>query len=161
VLAAAVGDTLAGGIAAKRRVRTAATAALAPPAAKPEQQAPGAVPEAIAAASVDPAPVADPDAASPGTDRSDAATVCTNLCSLQMVELCNNDRSLWSQHGSRWEDTRCGVRREEPFLTDCYRMQWLSGTYERACVQPCEDSPESRLRLVTMLRRSGCIRSAG
>src|SRR5262249_52386244 len=51
---------------------------------------------------------------------------CAALCDLHMVDLCNNDRTLWSRHGSRWENTRCGVRRSEGFLEDCYRMQWLS-----------------------------------
>ena len=167
VLAAAVGDAFAGGTAAKRRVRAAATAALAPPAAKPGEPAPVAAPvDPITPSPVEPAPLADAADAPPATEASDAdaadsAMMCTNLCSLQMIELCNNDRSLWSQNGSRWEDTRCGLRRGESFLADCYRMQWLSGTYERACVQPCEESHQSRLRLVTMLRRSGCIRSAG
>jgi hypothetical protein len=76
-----------------------------------------------------------------------------------MIELCNNDRSLWNQNGFRWENTRCGQRRDEAFLATCYRMQWLSGTYERACVTPCEESDDGRTRLVTLLRRAGCMRS--
>jgi hypothetical protein len=77
-----------------------------------------------------------------------------------MVELCNNDRTLWSQHGSRWESTRCGLRRSETFLEDCYRMQWLSGTYEQSCIRPCEESADGRTRLLAVLRRSGCLRRA-
>jgi len=78
-----------------------------------------------------------------------------------MVELCNNDRMLWTQNGARWENTRCGVRRSETFLENCYRMQWLSGTYERSCLQPCERRAEGRERLLAMLRRSGCVRVDG
>jgi hypothetical protein len=84
---------------------------------------------------------------------------CSTLCSLHMVELCNGDRTLWSQHGTRWEASRCGVRRPEAFLAECYRMQWLSGTYEHACVQPCEDGSGGRLRLEAMLRHAGCLRA--
>ena len=63
--------------------------------------------------------------------------------------------------GSRGDNTRCGVRRNEEFLAACYRMQWLSGTYEQSCVQPCESGEDGRVRLMAMLRRSGCIRSDG
>jgi hypothetical protein len=38
-------------------------------------------------------------------------------------------------------------------------MQWLSGTYERACVKPCEEASDGRLRLEAMLRRAGCLRT--
>jgi hypothetical protein len=76
-----------------------------------------------------------------------------------MVELCNNDRTLWAQNGSHWENTRCGLRRNEAFLEDCYRMQWLSGTYEQSCIRPCEQNADGRMRLVAMLRRSGCLRT--
>ena len=62
---------------------------------------------------------------------------------------------------TRFETTRCGTRRSEAFLEDCYRMQWLSGSYEQSCIQPCENSPEGRTRLVSMLRRSGCLRTGG
>jgi hypothetical protein len=78
---------------------------------------------------------------------------------MHMVELCNNDRALWTQNGARWENTRCGVRRSEEFLAACYRMQWLSGTYEQSCMQPCETGDDGRTRLLAMLRRSGCVRS--
>jgi hypothetical protein len=76
-----------------------------------------------------------------------------------MVELCNNDRALWTQHGSRYENTRCGLRRSEAFLEDCYRMQWLSGTYEQSCVRPCQENADGRSRLLAVLRRSGCLRA--
>jgi hypothetical protein len=160
VVGTAVADAFAGDEAAKRRVRTAATGALGPIAKREEPSVPtelAAAPPAETAAA-DPAP-ADP-APAPVPDTPEPALSCPSLCTLHMVELCNNDRTLWSQHGSRWESSRCGVRRSETFLEDCYRMQWLSGTYEQSCIRPCEESAEGRTRLVAMLRRSGCLRNA-
>jgi hypothetical protein len=76
-----------------------------------------------------------------------------------MVELCNNDHALWTQNGTTWESTRCGTRRAESFLESCYRTHWLDGTYERACLQPCEGSSEGRDRLLQLLQRAGCLRA--
>jgi len=103
---------------------------------------------------VEPSPGATPEPAVPATDPSYS---CSTLCTLHMVELCNNDRTLWTQHGTRFESTRCGSRRSEVFLEECYRMQWLSGTYQESCIKPCEETAEGRPRLLAMLRRSGCL----
>lgn len=154
VLATAVAETFLDDVAAKRRIRAAATGVLAgatrheEPSAEPTEAAATAVP-AVELPADAPAKPADP------------AYSCTQLCTLHMVELCNNDRTLWTQHGSRWETTRCGVRRSETFLEECYRMQWLSGAYEQSCIRPCEETAEGRTRLLTVLRRSGCLRSGG
>ncbi len=139
-LAYAVSDSPALGTDARRRIETAALAAMRRPVVAEERK--------------ETAEVAEPaDAAAPAPGYS-----CSKLCSLHMVELCNGNRTLWSRHGSRWESTRCGERRPEPFLEECYRMQWQSGTYERACVRPCEETPEGHARLQGMLQHSGCLR---
>jgi hypothetical protein len=83
---------------------------------------------------------------------------CRSLCSLHMVEICNNDRALWSSNRSTWEATACGRKRDEAFLQDCYRQQWLNGAFESACVVPCEGSPEGRNRLISILQDAGCSR---
>jgi len=83
---------------------------------------------------------------------------CSTLCGMHMVELCNDDTSLWITHRARWEATPCGTRRSEPFLADCYREQWESGTFQDACVAPCEATAEGRERLEDILRRDGCLR---
>jgi hypothetical protein len=156
VLATAVADAFLDDTAARRRIRAAAASALAASSAKrdtvsaPSPDIATAVPDAESS----PVPGGDPPPSPP-----EPAYTCTQLCSLHMVEICNNDRTLWSQHGSRWESTRCGVRRNEAFLSDCYRMQWLSGTYEQSCLHPCEQTVEGRTRLTAMLRRSGCLRA--
>ena len=153
VLGSAVADTFLDDRAAKRRIRAAALNALAPP-TSPASAPPvetTTTPSDIATPEVTPEPATTPE----------PAYSCTTLCTLHMVELCNNDRSLWTRNGARWENTRCGLRRSESFLENCYRMQWLSGTYEQSCVQPCERADDGRTRLMTMLRRSGCIRSDG
>jgi hypothetical protein len=157
VLGAAVADTFLADGAAKRRIRAAATGALGS-AGKPDEQAPPAATDAPPTEMASGGPEPAPD---PAPTTTEPAYTCTTLCTLQMIELCNNDRTLWSQHGSHWETTRCGLRRNEAFLEDCYRMQWLSGTYEASCIRPCEQSAEGRTRLVAMLRRSGCLRSSG
>jgi hypothetical protein len=155
VLATAVANTFLDD-AAKRRIRAAATGALGPT-AKREEPAPAPTEIAEAPLASDPPP---PDTnPAPTPDNPEPAYSCPSLCTLHMVELCNNDRTLWSQHGSRWENSRCGLRRTEAFLEDCYRMQWLSGTYEQSCIRPCEENPEGRTRLMAMLRRSGCLRT--
>ena len=159
VLGTAVAETFLDD-AAKRRIRAAANGALGPTAKR--EETPPAIDVAVAPVAVPP-PDADPaptdPAPAPAPNTPEPAYSCPSLCTLHMVELCNNDRTLWNQHGSRWESTRCGVRRSEAFLEECYRMQWLSGTYEQSCIRPCEESPDGRTRLVSMLRRSGCLRS--
>jgi hypothetical protein len=87
----------------------------------------------------------------------DGPLACSDLCGMHMVELCNNDRALWIEHRTRWEATPCGTRRNDPFLEECYRQQWLSGIFEVSCVTPCETSAEGRERLESMLRRAGCL----
>jgi len=82
---------------------------------------------------------------------------CSALCSMHMIELCNNDRALWIEHRVLWEATPCGTRRQDAFLEDCYRQQWQSGTFDDACVAPCETTPEGRERLESILRRAGCL----
>ena len=82
---------------------------------------------------------------------------CSALCSMHMIELCNNDRALWIEHRARWEATPCGTRRHDAFLEACYRQQWQSGTFDDACVAPCETTPEGRERLESILRRAGCL----
>jgi hypothetical protein len=159
VLGTAVADTFIADDAAKRRIRAAATGALGPSAKRDDPTATeiAAAPAPVAPTADDPAP---PDPAPvPAPSTSEPTYSCPSLCTLHMVELCNNDRTLWSQHGSRWESSRCGARRAEAFLEDCYRMQWLSGTYEQSCIRPCEESAEGHTRLVAMLRRSGCLRT--
>ena len=155
VLAVAVADTFLDDGAPRRRIRAAALGVLGqstPRAGTPPAETATATPD------VAPAPDPVPDTSSTTTE---SGYSCTSLCTLHMVELCNNDRMLWTQNGARWENTRCGVRRSETFLENCYRMQWLSGTYERSCVQPCERRTEGRERLMALLRQSGCIRADG
>jgi hypothetical protein len=157
VLGTAVADTFLDD-APKRRIRAAATGALGPTAKREESATPPPSTEIAAEPpAVEPLPP-DPEP-SPAPTASEPTYSCPSLCTLHMVELCNNDRTLWSEHGSRFESTRCGLRRTEGFLEDCYRMQWLSGTYEQSCIRPCEETPEGRTRLVAMLRRSGCLRT--
>jgi hypothetical protein len=82
---------------------------------------------------------------------------CSELCAMHMVELCNNDRALWIENRARWEATPCGTRRTDAFLEECYRQQWQSGTFEEACVTPCETTPEGRDNLQSILRQAGCL----
>jgi len=83
---------------------------------------------------------------------------CSTLCGMHMIELCNRDRILWDSHGRRWEPTACGTMREEAFLKECYRQQWLSGAFHDACVVPCESQAEGRDRLLNLLQGAGCLR---
>jgi len=153
VLGATIAATFLDG-ALERRLRTAAVTALGPVRA-PEPM------ETVDAAPIPaPEPVPEP-APEVATKPADPTYSCATLCTMHMVELCNNDRALWSQNGARWENTRCGVRRNEEFLAECYRMQWLSGTYQQSCMAPCETGDDGRTRLLAMLRRSGCIRTDG
>jgi hypothetical protein len=153
VLATAVADVWLDG-AERRRIRKAAIGALQPASAARDEPTAPVDPDTAAAGPDSPTALDAP----PAGTANPVEPTCAALCGLQMVQLCNNDRALWSRHGSRWEATRCGTRRDENFLTDCYRMQWLSGTYDRACIRPCEDAADGRARLVTVLRRAGCLR---
>jgi len=78
------------------------------------------------------------------------------LCGIHMVELCNGEKTLWISNNTKWQPTSCGTRRDEPFLQDCYRRQWLSGTFRDACVRPCESNVEDRDNLVKLLQTAGC-----
>src|SRR5207237_8837680 len=69
---------------------------------------------------------------------------CSTLCGMHMIELCNRDKVLWDSHGRRWEPTACGTMREEAFLKECYRQQWLGGAFHDACVVPCEGEDGGR-----------------
>ena len=83
---------------------------------------------------------------------------CSTLCGMHMIELCNRDKVLWDSHGRRWEPTACGTMREEAFLKECYRQQWLGGAFHDACVVPCESEEEGRNRLLNLLQGAGCLR---
>lgn len=99
-------------------------------------------------------------APSEGSEAPPVAAVvvsCATLCEMHMIEICNSDKVLWSAHRARWEPTACGTRREETFLTQCYREQWETGTFETSCVQPCEASDAGRTRLMAILQEAGCV----
>ena len=153
-LAYAVATTLVTDPGAQRKLASAAGSAM-------HRTATSQKPEQVADAAPTPVDImpSGPEPDEPAPTDTTPAYSCSTLCSLHMVELCNGDRTLWSQHGTRWESSRCGVRRPESFLAECYRMQWLSGTYERSCVKPCEEVPDGKLRLEAMLRRAGCLRA--
>jgi hypothetical protein len=85
-----------------------------------------------------------------------AQTSCTTLCEMHMVEVCNNDRELWHEHQRSWESTPCGKKRADEFLQACYLHQWLSGTFQGACVAPCDEDPGGRAKLRHILQQSGC-----
>ena len=110
---------------------------------------------AVARDAVVPGP-AEETATSEAAPPSNEEPSCQALCSVHMIELCNNDMQLWIEHRVRWEATPCGTRRPDPFLEECYRHQWQSGTFDDACVKPCEATPEARARLQSILRRAGC-----
>jgi hypothetical protein len=136
-----LGDAKAG-----RSVRQKALAALGrgvpPPKAAPVASDP------------EPAPEATVKAAPP-----EGRFSCEALCGIHMVEVCNKDRTLWTQHLVAWERTGCGTRRTEPFLVECYRRQRISGTFHDACVAPCERSATGRAALLQMLQGAGCLRA--
>jgi hypothetical protein len=114
--------------------------------------------DAIAAA---PAPSENSDDAPAPAPAPEPVVSCATLCEMHMVEICNSDKVLWSAHRARWEPTPCGTRREEPFLTQCYREQWDTGTFETSCVQPCEASDAGRTRLMALLQEAGCVAGPG
>lgn len=107
-----------------------------------------------------PAPAAAPVAiATPGaTPGVEPGPTCQALCELHMVELCNNDRELWTLHHAEWQATPCGQRRLEPFLRECYQRQWLMGTLQEACIAPCRRADDGRARLLHLLQAEGCMR---
>jgi hypothetical protein len=152
LLALAVEDAFVRDDPAKRKVHAAAVAAIrerTTPPKKAKQAKVEATPPTVEPSA---------DVATEPTAKSPQLS-CRKLCELHMVELCNNDRGLWIQNRTNWEGTRCGTRRAEPFLESCYRMHWLDGTYEHACMQPCEGSDEGRDRLLLLLQRAGCLRA--
>jgi hypothetical protein len=110
-----------------------------------EQEPPSAAPEAPPAAPPSPEPPAP------------TSYSCATLCELHMVELCNRDTVLWNSHRKKWEPTRCGTRRDEPFLTECYQQQWATGAFHNSCVVPCEATSEGRERLRHLLQGAGCL----
>ena len=132
---------------AARPVTTSALAAMRTPptrrTARTPTPTPAPEPAAVPAETAEPA---EPPAPS-----------CDALCRMHMVELCNQDRALWDSHRRRWEPTPCGAMRDETFLKDCYRQQWLSGAFHDACVVPCE-SGEGRARLLDILHDGGCLK---
>jgi hypothetical protein len=131
----------------RRGVRTTALAALRR----------GGGRQASKPAIVDDAPAVSPDApAADAAPPGDERWSCRNLCTMHMVEICNQDKALWDAHGRRWEPTACGSMREEEFLRTCYRQQWLSGAYHDACLVPCEQ--DGRDRLLHVLQAEGCLR---
>ena len=85
---------------------------------------------------------------------------CQLLCGLHMVELCNNDKVLWNRSGRTWEATPCGKRRPEPFLVECYRQQWLTGTFHESCLLPCQGTADGRDKLMRILQDAGCVRES-
>jgi hypothetical protein len=85
---------------------------------------------------------------------------CRTLCELHMVQLCNEDRLLWSYHRTVWEPTACGRRRTEAFLAGCYEDQRASGAFDDACLRPCETSIAARERLEGILADAGCLAAA-
>jgi len=100
-------------------------------------------------------------AETPPPPADEPAVSCATLCEMHMVEICNSDKVLWSAHRARWEPTACGTRRDEAFLTECYREQWDTGTFDTSCVQPCEASDAGRTRLMAILQEAGCVADPG
>jgi hypothetical protein len=77
---------------------------------------------------------------------------------MHMVELCNKDKVLWNAHRRKWEPTPCGTMRDDGFLQECYRKQWLSGAFHDSCVAPCKRAADGRDRLLGILQSEGCLR---
>jgi len=108
-----------------------------------------------------PAPEAHEPAEAAAATAAASAVSCQALCAMHMVEICNMDKVLWSAHRARWEPTPCGMRRDEPFLTECYQEQWDTGTFDTSCVQPCQASDAGRSRLTAILEEAGCVAGPG
>jgi hypothetical protein len=138
---------------AREAVRREALAAMR---ARVERRARPPRPDAAAAATAEEVPEPAADAAP-----SPAEASCEALCAMHMIEICNANTVLWNANRAPWEPTPCGTRREEPFLAQCYREQWDTGTFETSCVQPCESSAEGRARLTAILRDAGCMPGPG
>src|SRR5437016_3033385 len=156
-LAAAGLTSTAGG----RVVRTAALATIREavkrrPRRADDDAAHGLAPEVPETSAPDAAAKAGSSAAP--AQASEQQYSCSELCGMHMIELCNRDKSLWDSHGRRWEPTACGTMREEAFLKECYRQQWLSGAFHDACVVPCEGQSEGRDHLLNLLQGTGCLR---
>src|SRR5437867_5813857 len=144
-----------------RVVRTAALATIREavkrrPRRADDDAAHGLVPEVPETSAPDAAAKAGSSAAP--AQASEQQYSCSELCGMHMIELCNRDKSLWDSHGRRWEPTACGTMREEAFLKECYRQQWLSGAFHDACVVPCEGQSEGRDHLLNLLQGTGCLR---
>jgi hypothetical protein len=152
LLALAVEDSFVHDEPAKRKVHASALAAIR------ERTAPSKKATQTSVEATPPTIESPEDVATDVAPKSPELS-CRKLCELHMVELCNNDRALWMQNRTTWESTRCGARRAEPFLESCYRMHWLDGTFDRACLGPCEGSGDGRDRLLLLLRRAGCLRA--
>ncbi|HYY06673.1 MAG TPA: hypothetical protein VE997_08840 [Candidatus Limnocylindria bacterium] len=146
-LALAVAETRLEAASARSAVRAAALAAIRQAVKRPAR--------ATAAAA---APDATAEAPFAATDGSDERYSCRSLCGMHMAELCNRDKELWDAHRTAWEPTPCGAMREEPFLKECYRRQWLSGAFHDSCLVPCERTAQGRDRLLRILRDGGCLR---
>jgi hypothetical protein len=135
-LALLVSETRIPAGAARRQLEANAMAAMERRVAKPE-------------AAAAPQPTAEPN--------EDERYSCSALCRMHMVELCNNDKMLWSYHRLEWEPTPCGTRRAEPFLAECYRQQWFNGTFYDSCVLPCQGAADGRETLLQVLDDEGCL----
>ncbi|PYO33183.1 MAG: hypothetical protein DMD86_11250 [Candidatus Rokuibacteriota bacterium] len=164
-MALALADAGLTSTAAGRVVRTAALATIREAVKRPPRRADDDAADGPTRGEAPEAPeTSPPDAAakagSSGTPAlaPDQRYSCSALCGMHMIELCNRDKSLWDSHGRRWEPTTCGTMREEAFLKECYRQQWLGGAFHDACVVPCESEPEGRDQLLNLLQGAGCLR---
>ena len=160
-VALALADTGLTSTAGGRVVRTAALATIREavkrrPRRADDDAAHGLAPEVPETSAPDAAAKAGSSAAP--AQASEQQYSCSELCGMHMIELCNRDKSLWDSHGRRWEPTACGTMREEAFLKECYRQQWLSGAFHDACVVPCEGQSEGRDHLLNLLQGTGCLR---
>jgi hypothetical protein len=160
LLAIAVAETRLDGSSARKRITNAGIVEMERrlahrPSTKPARvasRAPAPVKKSTLPSSPRDATAASTSARLPGERYS-----CSDLCGLHMVELCNNDKVLWSYYSRKWETTPCGKKRDEGFLSQCYEQQWVSGTFQESCVTPCEHDPEGRERLRSMLEGAGCL----
>lgn len=148
-LALAVSDARGSEPPVRRQALAAMRRSVGPVARKPTA---GVAPSAAEPPPAEPVP----EAAEPPPDNNTYS--CDALCSMHMIQICNRDKVLWSAHRSAWKSTPCGKRRDEDFLQDCYRQQWLNGAFHDSCVVPCEASTEGREQLINILRGAGCVR---